>query len=151
MFYLTNNYFLNLLHSAVPNAKTILVRIGSTNHGNGGTTHKVKRIVQHKQYNGRTIDYDFSLLELEDTIDFSEQAKPVALPGAEERVADNTTCLVTGWGATQSTESGHRLRGAEIPIVNQEKCEKAYKQYGGITTRMICAGFDKGGKDACQG
>lgn len=60
--------------------------------------------------------------------------------------------MVTGWGNTQSaTESRLKLRGAEVPIVNQEKCEEAYKRYGGITARMICAGFDQGGKDACQG
>lgn len=91
------------------------------------------------------------MLELEDSIDFSEQAKPVALSGAQERVTDNTTCLVTGWGTTQSIESSQKLRGAEVPIVNQQKCEQAYKRHGGITARMICAGFDKGGKDACQG
>lgn len=38
-----------------------------------------------------------------------------------------------------------------MPIVNQEICAKAYKNFGTITDRMICAGYDKGGKDACQG
>lgn len=91
------------------------------------------------------------MLELKDSIDFNEQSKPIALAGAQERITDNTTCLVTGWGVTQSLESRQRLRGAEVPIVNQQKCEQAYKRVGGITERMICAGFDKGGKDACQG
>lgn len=114
--------------------------------------HKVKRIVQHKGFNEDTIDYDYSLLELEKSIEFNDQAKPVVLAGSAEAVTDNTTCLVTGWGLTQSnSESRQKLRGAEVPIFNQEKCERAYKRYGGITARMICAGFDKGGKDACQG
>lgn len=43
------------------------------------------------------------------------------------------------------------MRAAVVPIYNQEKCAKAYKNIGTITDRMICAGFDKGGKDACQG
>lgn len=136
--------------AAVPNAKQILVRIGSS-EVNVGAPHKVKRIVQHKEYNGRTVDYDFSLLELEDSIEFNDQAKPIALPGSQDYVIENTTCLVTGWGDTQSSESRRKLRGAEVPIVNQEKCEQAYKRFGGITARMMCAGFDKGGKDACQG
>lgn len=43
------------------------------------------------------------------------------------------------------------MRAALVPIVNQEKCATAYKNLAPITDRMICAGFDKGGKDACQG
>lgn len=41
---------------------------------------------------------------------------------------------------------------AEVPLVNQKKCQEAYASFGDITPRMICAGFYKeGGKDACQG
>ncbi|XP_055308418.1 trypsin-1-like [Sitodiplosis mosellana] len=136
---------------AVPDSENILVRLGTSEYAKGGAVHKVKRIVQHKKYDGRTIDYDYSLLELEDGIEFNDQVKPVALADAQEKMSDNTTCLVTGWGDTKSAESRHKLRGAEVPIVNQEKCEKAYKRHGGITARMLCAGFDQGGKDACQG
>lgn len=38
-----------------------------------------------------------------------------------------------------------------VPIVNQKKCARAYQNVGTITDRMICAGYDKGGRDACQG
>lgn len=38
-----------------------------------------------------------------------------------------------------------------VPSVNQTECSKAYNNMGGITDRMICAGFKAGGKDACQG
>lgn len=137
---------------AVPDAERITVRLGSSENESGGVLHKVKRIVQHKQFNAKTIDYDYSLLELVNSIDFNDNTKPVALPSAEDRVSDNTTCLVSGWGNTQSSsESSRRLRAAEVPIVNQEKCNTAYKSFGGVTARMVCAGFDKGGKDACQG
>ena len=38
---------------------------------------------------------------------------------------------------------------AEVPLVNQKKCQVAYPQ---LTPRMICAGFyDLGGKGACYG
>ena len=151
---LSEKWILTAAHCtmAVPSARRITVRLGSSENESGGVLHKVKRIVQHKQYNAKTIDYDYSLLELEQSIEFNANTKPVALPKAEDRVNDNTTCLVTGWGNTQSSsESSRRLRGAEVPIVNQEKCNKAYKSFGGVTARMVCAGFDKGGKDACQG
>lgn len=89
MCYFSTSYF-KILHSAVPNPKHILVRLGSVENEKGGVIHKVKRIVQHEQYSGRTVDYDYSLLELEETIEFNGQAKPVGLPGIEERVIDNT-------------------------------------------------------------
>lgn len=42
-----------------------------------------------------------------------------------------------------------RLRAAVVPIANQDYCNKQYK--GKITPRMICAGYEEGGKDSCQG
>lgn len=39
-----------------------------------------------------------------------------------------------------------------MPTVNQELCYEAYSDFGGVTDRMICAGFvEDGGRDACQG
>lgn len=149
LFFLTDICSL-ITCSAVPNARSYTIRIGSTLKRKGGTLHKVKRIVQHKQYNGRIVDFDYSLLELVDSIQFNEASQPISLPEEQDRVEDNQTCLVTGWGETKSYERNDKLRGAEVPIVNQEKCSKAYRRYGGVTARMLCAGFDKGGIDACQ-
>lgn len=88
------------------------------------------------------------MFELVDSIQFNEAAQPITLPGEQDHVKDNQTCFVTGWGETKSSEPHDSLRGTEVPIVNQEKCSKAYKH---ITPRMVCAGFDQGGKDACYG
>ena len=38
-----------------------------------------------------------------------------------------------------------------VPIVDRKICAAAYSFLNDITLRMICAGLDKGGKDACQG
>lgn len=151
---ISDKWLLTAAHctNAVPQARSYTVRIGSSENNQGGTLHKVKRIIQHKQFSSRTVDFDFSLLELTQPIQFNETAQPIALPGVQDRVKDNTTCLVSGWGDTKSwSDPRNKLRGAEVPIVNQQKCLKAYRRFGGITPRMVCAGFDKGGKDACQG
>lgn len=104
-------------------------------------------------FNQYSIDFDFSLLELEESIEFNENVQPIKLVSRDQKVIDDTMCLVTGWGNTQSaSESNAKLRGAEVPIVSQKKCIKAYKNTHGITPRMLCAGLlEKGGKDACQG
>lgn len=128
------------------------IRVGSTRHASDGVVHTVKRIVQHQNFSYQTIDWDYSLLELDSDISLSQSAQPVNLPAQSERIADKTECLVTGWGTTQSvSESRDRLRAALVPIVNQKKCARAYQKIGTITDRMICAGYDKGGRDACQG
>lgn len=130
-------------------AQDLIVRVGTTNQSSGGFTHKVKRIVQNEKFSMINIDYDFSLLELEDSIEFNEKTQPITLVDKDQVVNDDTMCLVTGWGDTLSLkETNAKLRGVEIPIVNQEKCSDAYK--GAITSRMLCAGLEIGGKDACQ-
>lgn len=135
------------------NTDAVVVRAGSSLHSKDGDLYSVRRIVQNPRFSGRTIDYDFSLLELSEPLKFDSTKQPIKLHDFDEIFADNATCLVTGWGNTQSaTESRMQLRAAEVPLVNQQKCIDAYSSFGGITPRMICAGFEKeGGKDACQG
>lgn len=51
-----------------------------------------------------------------------------------------------------SSEKKRYLRAVRVPIVNQEVCKKQYTNFVyEVTNRMICAGLEKGGKDACQG
>lgn len=50
-----------------------------------------------------------------------------------------------------SAESREILRGAFVPIVNQDTCIKMYKRKNKVTPQMICAGYLEGGKDSCQG
>lgn len=89
---------------------------------------------------------------MEEPIIQSERELAIKLPEQDEKIEDGDMCLVSGWGNTQDvSESTNFLRAAKVPVVNQEDCSKAYSAYGGITPRMICAGLEKGGKDACQG
>lgn len=130
----------------------MLIRVGSSVTDEGGQLLPVRRIIQHKEFNQTTIDYDYSLLELSKKISFDETKKPIELPDKEDMFVDGMTCYVTGWGNTQtSAESREWLRSAEVPIVNQDDCSRKYERFGGITERMICAGYTEGGKDACQG
>ena len=125
------------------------IRVGSSAHASGGQVISIRRIVQHPSYNSRTTDYDYSLLELNSLISFDSSKKAVPLPAQDEPIADGTSTFVTGWGDTQSIiQSSSILRGVYVPTVNQASCNKNYG--GGITARMLCAGYQAGGKDACQ-
>lgn len=74
------------------------IRAGSTYHRNGGLIIKIKRIVSHECYNASSINFDFSLLELDASLTFSDQIQPIALANEDTIVEDGTLSLVTGWG-----------------------------------------------------
>ncbi|XP_061400074.1 trypsin-1-like [Musca vetustissima] len=133
-------------------AERLKVRIGSSEYSKGGELIQVAEIVQHKKFNYSNVDYDYSLLKLSREIEFDDTKQAVKLPETKDMEMDGTMCFVTGWGNTQNaTESRDWLRLAEVPIFNQEQCSDKYRKFGGVTERMICAGYIEGGKDACQG
>ncbi|XP_034669584.1 trypsin-1 [Drosophila subobscura] len=135
-------------------ADRLKIRLGTSEFARSGELLRVKQIVQHAKFNFSNVDYDFSLLQLQHPIKFDETKKAIKLPEpeTEQQLMDGETCFVSGWGNTQNLlESREWLRQVEVPLVNQEVCSEKYKQYGGVTERMICAGFMAGGKDACQG
>lgn len=130
----------------------LAIRAGSDVYYSGGFKIQVVKIHQHPSFNLGNIDFDFSILELKEKLLFSNKINSIQLPSQDEDVDDNTMCLVTGWGNTQSSsETRERLRGALVPKANQNYCNTAYASYGGVTARMICAGFKKGQVDSCQG
>lgn len=150
---ISDNFVLTAGHCTDGNiAKNLQIRAGSEKYRSGGVIIQVKKIIQHEDFDYNTIDFDFSLLLLDEKFEFSETIQPIALPKQDEPVEDGTMSLVSGWGNTQnSLESREMLRAAYVPSVNQEECQEAYLLFGGVTDRMICAGYKKGGRDACQG
>ncbi|XP_053666898.1 trypsin-1-like [Anopheles marshallii] len=150
---LSNKWVLTAAHCTVGTATSSLaVRSGSSRHASGGIVVRVQRVIDHPNYVDGTFDYDFSLLELRGRLTFSGVVQPVALPEQDEPVKDGTMTTISGWGNTQSAaESNAVLRAANVPTINQSTCNKNYERFGGITSRMLCAGYQQGGKDSCQG
>ncbi|GAA4866953.1 serine protease [Kitasatospora terrestris] len=76
-------------------------------------------------------------------------------PGESEPYAEGTPATVFGWGDTRGDGSySPVLRQVTVPIVSDAVCGHAYPA-GGDTAydarTMVCAGEERGGKDACQG
>lgn len=54
-----------------------------------------------------------------------------------------------GWGKLSSGGADpYKLMQVSVPIVSRDKCENSYP--GQIHKSMVCAGYDKGGRDSCQ-
>jgi len=112
-----------------------------------------QRIVRHPNYDADTISNDIALVRVANPLYVAGESTvtPIALPrqGQESAVGRNST--VSGWGVT--AEGGflpRYLRFVEVPIVSDTACAASYGT-DLIADQMICAGFQDGGKDACNG
>ncbi len=147
-----SNWVLTAAHCVVGGTKNVKIKIGL--HGlsdtTGVETFTVKKVIVHPQYNSSKSDYDYALVQLSG----NSSKRVVALNTSEISIPENENVsplvTVAGWGTT--TEGGSipsRLRKVSIPLITQARCNSAYSNK--ITSRMICAGQAKGGKDSCQG
>ncbi|XP_055596182.1 trypsin 5G1-like [Uranotaenia lowii] len=129
------------------------IRAGSSNNYQGGREVRVRRSIRHPNYGStRRFDYDFALLELAEGLSFTHSVQAIKLPRQGERVVAGAMCLLSGWGNTQNyLDDQSILRAANLPTVGYDDCDQAYYWQGGISPRMICAGYWNGGKGSCQG
>ncbi|OFZ18548.1 MAG: hypothetical protein A2X94_17680 [Bdellovibrionales bacterium GWB1_55_8] len=113
-----------------------------------GERHQITQVLVHPKFKpGDSYDYDFALLKLDHPSRFKSLT-----PNLDSGIGPQTPqmlAMVAGWGATR--ENGIislNLQKVAVPLVARERCDQAYP--GKITDRMICAGYESGGKDACR-
>lgn len=107
------------------------------------------RVVIHPLYRSEGTDFDFALVQL-------SHAAPVRFTPIELQASDvdgqELKATVSGWG--YNFEGADTLTSAllkaELPLVRRTDCQAVYPQYT-ITPRMLCAGYEFGGSDACNG
>ena len=117
-----------------------------------GERIQAKRILVHEEYAASGTP-DVALIELE-RAPASPVPVKIAAPGDEALYATGTMATILGWGDTSDGgEASEVLKEAQVPIVSDEQCGRAYADPGwGFTpAEMICAGYPEGGTDTCQG
>ncbi|KAF3048346.1 hypothetical protein E8E12_011711 [Didymella heteroderae] len=133
----------------------LTVRAGSLNRNSGGVTSPVASLNIHPGYDADIVDKDVAILKLRTPIAESSTIKYATLAAAGSDPAANTVARTAGWGTTQnSSQSNVSLRKVDVPIVSRADCIADYQKDTPpktVTTNMICAGLDAGGKDSCQG
>ncbi|KAG4068483.1 hypothetical protein HA402_004824 [Bradysia odoriphaga] len=129
------------------------IRAGSSLRTSGGINVAVAKIVQHPRFNSHTLDFDISIMYLSWNLIFTSSMHAINLPKQGEVLPVGTNTLISGWGAMSETAGSTRqLQYVQVPIINDNTCQSAYRGYNVITANMICAGLNRiGGKDACQG
>lgn len=118
---------------------------------------QVREIHVNFDYDPNSFENDIALLQLEEPVELSPRVRPVCLPSdrsARVHLQEGALGVVTGWGLTETGEYAGVLSEAVLPVVQNEKCQKAYETAGvplTISEAMFCAGHANGTSDACSG
>ena len=111
---------------------------------------QVEKYYQHENFDPNTYDYDISILKLEKGLKFGDGVAVAVLPPqSEDDIPGGIVGTVTGWG--RLSLYGIRpleLNEVDLPTLSPRDCRREYNDT--VTKRMFCAGYLKGGKDACQ-
>lgn len=137
--------------TAVSNVKIYLGRHLQTGSNPNEISRTVTRLIIHPSYSTINQNNDIALLKLSSSVTFTDYIRPVCLAAAGSVFGGGTKSWITGWGKLNSgdTQLPNILQEVQIPIVNNSVCNTAYG--GIITSNMLCAGLNEGGKDSCQG
>ncbi|XP_064291995.1 uncharacterized protein LOC135309703 [Plodia interpunctella] len=130
------------------------LHVGSSLVKDGGRVYKVAEIIAHPNYRLTTElshDYDIGVMRASSKIIIDGvTTKLVHLPDSNSHLKTGDNIIVSGWGHTKDGGVGSNvLRAVTVPVTSWDSCQKAYPEF--LTERMVCAGFDLGGKDSCQG
>ncbi|XP_053114348.1 acrosin-like [Hemicordylus capensis] len=112
-----------------------------------------KRMVKHENYQSHQEINDIALIELDTPVQCNNYIQPACLPGSSVDVSALTDCFVAGWGYTreQSVAPSDILKEAKVDLIPTDTCNSSSWYYGSIRTNNLCAGFEGGGIDTCQG
>jgi trypsin len=143
----------------VDTTEPVRIRVGTNNRNTDpGQIVAVSTQVKHPKYNSTTLDYDVAVFTLASSVVLNDNKNLAKLPEACATLEcitglakTGTTVRVAGWGATNPNGSSPsiNLLQVDVPLASNATCNTAIG--GGITGRMICAGFVSGGKDSCSG
>ena len=145
-----------------PDVGEITVMRGSLSLSSGGQRRSVKRFVIHDGYApdaSRGVSaHDIALVQLADRfMVMHRETVQLQSPQLERAFGSPGACsMVTGWVHTDDELTNRqplpdRMQGVDLPVVDNRTCAAAMSDLGEVTDEMVCAGYEQGGLDACQG
>lgn len=138
------NWVLTAAHCIPGGIQTVVIGLHDQTQTGSVEKLEVEQVIAHPDYNKKPQDYDFALVKLKSDSSYP----PVALN--TRKLSGKQDLVTAGWGYTmENGDISNTLQKVTVPLVTAKACSAAYP--GSITDRMICAGFEAGGKDSCQG
>lgn len=149
-------WILTAAHCVPANLSFAVVGVNRLSQTNDENTFKILNSYPHPDFNKKgAMSYDFALIELEEPI---EQTF-ISLNTKALENFENELLTVAGWGSTTSNQTSplfpDQLQKVQVPIVDNETCQtqldnSGFNEVPRLDSSMFCAGYDVGGKDACQ-
>ncbi|WP_416978162.1 S1 family peptidase [Streptomyces sp. T028] len=140
---------------APPNrARDLKVITGRTDlYSDQGREIAVREIWVNPAYDSGTNAGDFAVLTLAEPL---PEASAIGMAGpGDVAYRPGTEAVITGWGDTTGFGAyPRRLRAAHVHVLADALCERAYPGSADgkyLSASMVCAGEERGGRDACQG
>jgi secreted trypsin-like serine protease len=123
----------------------------------GSQTSNVARYVMHERYNqdaGGSYSNDVAILHLATAISVGGNIQLLSLPPNNNNNFAGTTCTVTGWGRTSSSNTlPNVLQQADIAVISPTECTTRMSNVGGATiwNNHICIFDSTQQRGACNG
>ncbi|XP_075898734.1 ovochymase-2 [Nelusetta ayraudi] len=155
--------FASLSKELLANVRVVAGDFDQRVHDEEEQIFPIKSVSVHEKYHyASPLSYDIALVELDQRVKFGRSVRPVCLPLFDETVPPESSCIMGGWGRVK--EKGRPspvLREVQLDLVDPAKCRHVLQTVKGSvlnqkpgrsqTTTVLCAGPERGGKDACQG
>jgi len=113
------------------------------------------RIVDGINYDGRTLQNDIALIEVDEPFLFNSHIQPACLPDLDETPYPFTKCQVAGWGYDSSRLRPEILQILTVYAYPHKICEVIHRpsknSMSAVTHQMMCAGELKSEKGVCKG
>ncbi|XP_032529404.2 mucin-2-like isoform X2 [Danaus plexippus] len=130
------------------------LRRGAWPRGPWERVTRVRQVVLHPKYAPRGFKNDIALLRV-DPLPLHARLRPACLPPSRSQPPAGHHCTVVGWGQLYEHERvfPDTLQEVELPVISTAECRRRTRLLPlyRITEDMFCAGYERGGRDACLG
>ncbi|CAH2050542.1 unnamed protein product, partial [Iphiclides podalirius] len=130
------------------------LRRGAWPRGPWEQVARVRQLVLHPRYAARGFRNDIALLRVE-PVQLHARLRPACLPPPRAAPPAGRHCTVVGWGQLYEHERvfPDTLQEVELPVISTAECRRRTRLLPlyRVTEDMFCAGYERGGRDACLG
>ncbi|KAF6213706.1 hypothetical protein GE061_011428 [Apolygus lucorum] len=136
-----------------------VARLGALRRGTPPAPYEqlrtISQIILHPEYQDQGFINDISLLKMSKPIALTTYVRPICLPSPSREPRDGAMCTVVGWGQLFEVARvfPDTLQEVQLPVISTAECRKrtVFLPLYKVTDNMFCAGYERGGRDACLG